>query len=161
MNVDNFTIRPSIPVPDGFARYERLDAAKNLYFSHFRIGTGFATVALVRSVEYGFSSWAVSFCSPGDQFSRSKGRQQSREDLFLCLDRNKKWQERLDLVQKPCLVSFDEVLGTLPRHEACEAALRLELKHRRKPSFVKKNSKIEPVTRQRAKKRLGNLKEEV
>lgn len=152
------------PVETDLDRAHRLELSKNLYFAHFRVGKGFATVAMVKSLD--FTVWAVAFCAPGDQFSRRDGRQKAREDLFMGLDmagaranQKKSCSPRYyRLLTHPLLCSESGDLYRLPRHETCETILTLQLKHRKLSWFNPKKDKIEPVTRGRAKKQLGNLK---
>lgn len=56
---------------------------KNIRYTHFRLNRvtgrpGFATVALIRQ-EPTLANYAVSLCSPLDNFSRQKGRRTARE----------------------------------------------------------------------------------
>ena len=153
-NSTTFKFQPTTTV---WSRDVRKEASENLYFAHFKVGVGYATVALVKSLSQNFTAWAVAFCNPEDQFNRQIGRTKARTDLFLCLARDERFFEHNDLFRRPCLITFDEEIFHLPRHESCEAALQAQLLTR-KPSWFGKKDKIEPVTRGRAKKRLGNLK---
>ena len=136
-----------------FARSIRKALSENLYFSHFKMGKGYATIALVKHPEEMLTAWYISFCAPGDQFDRWTGRALSREGLFLGLSDP-------SLVNQKCMISYAEDIYLLPRHEACELALQTQLQWKRPSFFNRRKDVIEPLTRGRTKKRLGNLKTE-
>ncbi len=136
-------------------RKQRKEMAASLYFAHFKLGKGFATVATGKGTnETGEkqTAWGVAFCCPEDQWDRKEGRMRARENLF---------SDAGDENKVMFATSAEEEMFLAAPHDTCLLALQKELLVRRPHWYKKNRDKPETISRPRAKKKLGNLKPSV
>jgi hypothetical protein len=129
----------------------RKQVAASLYFAHFKLGKGFATVACGKAATEGLTCWGVSFCCPADQFNRAEGRLRAKRNLFDNIGSQ-------DVEDVHAASSTNSDLYLAAPHDACLMTLQRELVTRRPWWFKRNRDKIETISRPRAKKKMGNLK---